>query len=238
MEKGCRSCEFISEFERGLDARADALTARVNSELSEVRARNRERWDNFAWWVNLPVVGGLIYEVFRGPNGLENEPSYGSFDWYQDEGREIQNQAVRLESMKRDHLAHWGDELVVPGLHDDPAGYYTPIGKIRRADVYDLEFTRIMKNECAEREGVLRDSTSPCETYFVHIPDKYDFGSLAGVRKMQEGSYVLDRGSKKVVPLSECSIRWTALIDVASSPIERLVRRFFTRTGCVYSHGG
>jgi len=199
-----------------------------------VRARNKKRLENFAYIVNLPIMGNSMYKLFRAPAGLESDPDYQNSDWYKTERIEIEEQARLLETMKSTDIEHWGDELVIPGLVGDPGGYYTPSGKIRRRDAYNPEFSSIMKNECADREGVVRDIPRPTETYFVHIPDKYDFNSLAGKDKMLEGVFVLDVKSKRVVPINQCNWSWTNLKYTASNVFERLFANF-ARTGYVYA---
>lgn len=234
MDANCPRCREIAAVEEALDRRANDLTKRVNSLCADVRSRNRERWERFADLVSLPIIGDVIFGLFRAPAGLEEEPDYWNSSWYRPEGCEIEEGSKLLEIMKTYHIEHWGDELITPGLMDDPAGYYTPREKIRRADAYNSEFTRSMMDICARREGVATDRSRPIEQYFAHTPDKYDFFSMAGSGKLQEGAFVLDARSKKVVPLNRCNVSWEALRDTAKTATSKIVARF-ARTGCLYT---
>lgn len=255
MVEKCDTCEDIVSFERSLDERAEDLTARVNELCAPVRARNKERWESFANIARIPVIGDLYYELFRTPKGLEEEPQYYHEAWYIKEGKAIERDAHRLETMKRNDLEHWGDELVIPGLSFDPAGYYTPNHKIKRKEVYDPQFTRETKKQCieselqeeyAQKEGFVEQldshiqqeiaviDKSPDETYFVHIPDKYDFSSAAGSEKMHEGDYVMDSTSKEVVLRSRCNFRAKNLW-LNHRGIKNKLIAYFARSGVSYT---
>lgn len=220
METDCQTCQEIMGFEQALDERADALVERVNSLCADVRARNKQRWEDFVSQVNIPIIGGIIYWIFRAPKGLEPDPDYLKTDWYRSEGKAIEGKARGLEQMKARHIVHWGEERVEAAFGWDYAGYYEhchPQSPMPRRDAYK-EY---------EVEGRK-------ERLWVFIPDKYDFSSAAGVDKEREGIFVLDSVSKKVVPLNQCDWTWTNLDATASNFLGRALVGL-ARSECIYT---
>lgn len=227
MDKSCSTCQEILAYEQALDQRANTLVERVNSLCADVRMRNKDRWEKFAHYVNHPIIGNLIYEFFRTPKGLEPDPRYFDSDWYRQEGCLIEERAKSLEKMKSGHMEHWGDERVNASFPWDYAGYYEhchPKNPMLRRDAY-IAYT-VWSNTSSVVEGE--------DKLIVFVPEKYDFSSAAGVDKMQEGIFVLDSVSKKVVPVNQCNSHWRALKDTASNLRERLIARF-ARSGTVYT---
>ncbi len=220
MDPHCPSCQEIAASEEALDQRADDLVRTVTALCADTRARNRELWERFASVASLPVVGNLIYGLFRAPAGLDPDPEYRDAGWYKMEVPAITEQAGVLERMKAGHMEHWDDEPVDAAFGWDYAGYYTghhPPSPMPRRDAYktyDVEGTP--------------------ERLMVFTPKKYDFTSAAGADKMEEGVFVMDSRSKAVVPLNQCDWRWTALRDTADSFLEKLVA-LFARSGTVYT---
>lgn len=194
MNNNCKQCKEIIAFEQRLDVRAEALVRKAKEICRPVRERNNERWQKFAKLCHLPVIGNAIFDIFKIPRGLENEPKYSKEEWYQEEGRLIEEQARRLEEMKAADMEHWGDEDVTPMNAGDPAGYYTP--------------SKAPRKECYARG------------FGAFPPLKYDFSSLAGVSKFETENLVLCSQTKKVVPATQC--HWHIGVSTGWKPIYRL----------------
>ncbi|MBU2638604.1 MAG: hypothetical protein KJ955_06535 [Nanoarchaeota archaeon] len=231
MEPTCTQCSEITNLESRLDERAKALTEKVIEFCSPVRERNNERWKKFERSCNRRLVGRLTYEVFRTPEGMEDEPKYYDQDWYLQEGQDIVKNARLLESLKREDMGHWGEELMMPYLPGDPAGYYTPNHMITRKQCYDPKF-------CAETvKRMTGETTEPAETYLPEVLAKYDFGSLAGARKMLAGRLVLDSQTLKLAPEAEC--KWSAYAKlpngVFSGPLAKWLNKRYGRGHVIYS---
>jgi hypothetical protein len=220
MNINCSSCQEIIYFEEALKKSVNDLVEKVNSLCADVRAKNKERWEKFAYLVNLPVIGNIIYELFRAPAGLEPDPDYHKFDWYRSGVLTIEKYALLLEKTKASDMEHWKDEPVNAGFSWDYTGYYDehyhPISPMRRSDAYKTY--NVNGVECK---------------LSVYVPDNYDFTSKEVEAKMLEGAFVLDANSKTVVPLNQCYRLWTVLNYGPRSVYERFVANF-ARTGYVY----
>lgn len=175
---GCILCSEIRSFENILDIRAQALTEKVKAFKRPAVERNNKKWRVFARLCRIPVIGDIIFEIFKIPPFLENTPSHYNEEWYCKEGRAIEKEAYKLEEMKSGHLEHWGDEIVAPMNGLDPAGYYTP-SRASRISCYIHGFS-------------------------AFPPEKFDFRSAAGLGKFQADELVLCSRTKRLVPKSTC----------------------------------
>ncbi len=232
MEPACTKCHEITGLESRLDERANALTEKVIEFCRPVRERNNERWRQFERECNRRVIGRLIYEGFREPKGIEDEPSYSFQEWFRPEAFSIEGEAHQLERLKEGDMEHWGDELVEPYLPMDPAGYYTPKGMITRRQCYDDKF-------CADSiRSLTGENPNPRDVYYPSLPVKYDFLSVAGAKKVWAGKLVLDNRTLKVVPETECDWRWADKLPRGdfSSSLARWLYTHFRRCSSVFTH--
>jgi len=202
-ETECGLCERIITIEQALDKRAVELTERVNDLCRDARERNNKRWEDFAFWVRVPIIGGIAYKSSRKtPMNLEREPDYGKDAFYKTEGNAIEKEAEKLEVLKKEHLEHWGNEMVEAGFSWDYAGYYMhchPKSPMPRRVAYQ-------SYEVYETErGKVSNGKSQL---MVFIPKKYDFFSAAGSDKLHEGEMVMDSKTKKIVPYVKCNWSW------------------------------
>lgn len=168
----------ITEFERHLDVRAEAVTQRVLALCQPVRDRNNKRWEQFAELCRFPVIGGLIQKRMVMPWGLESEPKHYDEEWYQSFGRQIEADAEELEAMKAAHLEHWGEEIISPMDDSDPGGYHTP--------------HEAPRSECYRR-GL-----------GAFVPGKFDFSSGAGCDKNDKGRLVMCSITRRIVEMNDC----------------------------------
>ncbi len=182
MDK-CQTCSEIKQFEVELDDRANILVQRVIEECHHIRERNNERWKKFTKLCCLPLIGGLIQKYMVMPRNLESNPDYHHEEWFRVEGKQIEEEARKLEAMKAKHFEHWSDEIVSPSDFTDPGGYYTP-GRTSRAECYDLGLK-------------------------PHVPKKYDFFSAAGLGKFNEERLVMCSSTRRIVPVNNCDWTWT-----------------------------
>jgi hypothetical protein len=208
VNQNCAPCVQIRKFEESLDVRAQDLVRKVEIFVEPVRGRNNARWQRFAQWCRLPLVGDFIYRRRRMPSGLEQEPSWFDEPWYKKEGADIEAAAQQLERMKADHMGHWGDEIVSPCDYSDPGGYYTP--------------SRTSRNKCYHKWHLM-----------PFVPDKYDFSTGAGVAKMQASCLVLCANTKRLVSMAKCNWRvglrtgWKVIFWLRGTPRMPYSNRMF-----------
>ncbi|HYD03022.1 MAG TPA: hypothetical protein VEC16_01870 [Alphaproteobacteria bacterium] len=177
------SIEEILEFEKTLDARAQSLVDKINNLCAPARERNKKKLESYANLVNLPLIGKLYHK--KGPQGIEDEPTYTNTEWYKTESKSIEEDAEKLERRKHAHPKVFGDEKVTAGWWGDQGSVFE-----------------------TEREAVSLDYLYGRIRIFV--PDKYDFSTAAGTDKTKKGLYVFDEATKKVVPAKGLQWSWTA----------------------------
>lgn len=207
MERNCSRCIEIEGFEKGLNEKVDGLVKKVVNLNKEIRIKNKEKWENFGAFTKLPLVGNLFYDLFKVPRNLLPEISPYKFNWYKTEMDQIEGLAINLEKMKSHDLNHWGEERVNADFYWDYAGYYQyfhPHNPMLRKDAYK-------KYEVEGKKELL------------HV---WPLSNLKIESRMDEGNFVLDKISKKVVPLKDCDFSWRAI----NNPI----KRFFARSATEY----
>lgn len=165
---GCAKCDAITALEKKLNARALEIVNAIIDFYRPVRQKNKSRLEAFAWWCNLRLVGNFFLS-FMGEPTLIKESYPEHFDTIGI--AEVQKPARDLELLKKDDMAHWGNE---PVLTNDGA-YMDSDPGYNRATCYALG-------------------------YSPFAPNKYDFSSAAGVGWLTEhGSCRFDPESKQVI---------------------------------------
>ena len=177
MNAECEKCKAIVGIERALDDLAEKVNLKVKELCRPSTEENNRRWARFASICRIPVIGAAYLRLKKAPL-LVDGPKYWDEPWYRDTGGSIRTQALALEKLKAGDLAHWGDEIVQPFVHDDPAGYATPDYATRRKSY---------------QSG-----------WFVHVPDKFDYSSAAGLDKHETDLLVMCSETLALMPVANC----------------------------------
>ncbi|HTK59708.1 MAG TPA: hypothetical protein VL283_00740 [Candidatus Baltobacteraceae bacterium] len=173
MVESCPTCQEILSIERALAPRVEAVIGRVLAICVPIREENADRWRAFA-----ERCGRLFGRRFQRKHlvpVLAEEPPFFEEAWYRAEGGAIETEARRMESLKKGHLEHWGEESVL--MDDgDPQG---SVVRIARARCYELG-------------------------HRPFLPDIYDFSSGSSFIKYETPLQVMCASTLGIVDRQDC----------------------------------